>query len=140
MKEILEALAQNAFQLGMVFMSHPDKSSDWAQNERGKLVIQALKDLPTQPDSVFSHEAVFGNMLRSWTPEDCKSFYAMLSLRPDFNPQPPAAGTQGARDDRGAWAKVIERVHSAMDELDVAYKVLAEEFGPIQAPRKDAQP
>jgi hypothetical protein len=45
MEEILKTLAQNAFQLGMDFMAHPDKSSDWAQNERSKLVIQALKDI-----------------------------------------------------------------------------------------------
>lgn len=32
----------------------------------------------------FTPEAVFHNMLLSWTPEQCRNFYSMLSRRPDF--------------------------------------------------------
>lgn len=42
----------------------------------------------TTEHPAFTREAVFSNMLRNWSPEDCRSFYEMLSRRPDFNPAP----------------------------------------------------
>lgn len=48
---------------------------------------QEGEEIPIWATGRFTSQFVFYNMLMAWKPEECLSFYAMLSRRPDFNPE-----------------------------------------------------
>lgn len=61
----------------------------------------------------FTGAWVFANMLRLWTLEECREFYAMLSRRPDFNP--PSTAEELPFDpshDCGSYCTVCEALRS----------------------------
>jgi len=60
----------------------------------------------------FTQEFAFYNMLMAWTPEQCREFYAMLSLRPDFNPR----AVQGAPTEAGPIQRMMDQLRPTTTE------------------------